>query len=240
MGKKKQGPTHAQKLGIIWLSIALLLISAVAFFSSRRQTERVQNDTLATLHEDILTAKEDSVYRSRYRYNRNKQSYSKKHTYDTSFHSTVAPAPVKQPLLVDLNSADSLTLQLLHGIGPAYARRIVRYRDRLGGFTSYSQLLEVYGFTPELLEHIRPHLRLDTTDIRPISINTIELKKLARHPYIEFYQARDIVRLRMTGMRFHSPDDLRAVPSMADSTLRRLLPYLDFSDSLETKKATSL
>lgn len=129
---------------------------------------------------------------------------------------------------IELNSADTTTLMLLHGIGPTFARRIVRYRDRLGGFVSKEQLLEVYGFTPELLSHIESHLQLDTDSLHRISINRIALKQLIKHPYIEYFQARDIVNLRNRGVHFHSADDLRAIPSMADSTLERLLPYLSF------------
>ena len=113
----------------------------------------------------------------------------------------------------------------------------MNYRSRLGGFIRTDQLLEVYGFTPDLLAHIAPCLTLDTSNITRISINSIPLKQLIRHPYIEYYQARDIVTLRNRGLRFHTPDDLRAVPSLADSTLQRLLPSLDFGDSsAETEK----
>jgi len=117
---------------------------------------------------------------------------------------------------------------LLHGIGPTFANRIVRYRNRLGGFVSKEQLLEVYGFTPELLDHIAPHLHIEADSLRRIPVNSIPLKQLVKHPYIEYYQARDIVNLRQRGVCFSSVDDLRAVPSMADSTLERLLPYLSF------------
>ena len=71
-------------------------------------------------------------------------------------------------------------------------------------------------------------MTIDTTNIRHIDINTIELKQLIKHPYIEYYQARDIVNLRNSGVVFRNADDLRAVPSMADSTLDRLLPYITF------------
>ena len=239
MGKKKQGLSHSQSLGIVWISVVLLFIAGVVFFSSRQGRDEGQNDSTATIHRAFLTQREDSVYRSKRKTTYNKHNSNKikqkRDIIDNSFYTTIPPAPTKQPLTVELNSADTLTLQLLHGIGPAYARRIVHYRERLGGFTSTGQLLEVYGFTPELLEHISPYLRLDTTAIRHLNINSIELKQLAKHPYVEYYQARDIVRLRSLGRHFHSADDLRAVPSMADSTLDRLLPYLDFSDSVETK-----
>lgn len=232
MGKKKQTITHSQTLGIIWISAALLLIAAVVFFSSRRAPDMTSEEATKVERKEFLTVKEDSVYRSYNQKRHNKQRNNRYRQENTSFYTTVAPTPTKQPLAVELNGADTLTLQLLHGIGPAYAHRIVRYREKLGGFVCTDQLLEVYGFTPELLDHIRPFLTLDTTVLRHININTIELKQLARHPYMEYYQARDIVRLRTLGTRFHSVDDLRAIPSMADSTLLKITPYLDFSDSL--------
>ena len=61
-----------------------------------------------------------------------------------------------------------------------------------------------------------------------MEINSLSLKQLLRHPYIEYYQARDIVRLRNSGVMLGSADDLKAIPSMTDSTLQQLLPYVRF------------
>lgn len=181
---------------------------------------------LSTTEINQMTAKKGSERTyvpgvARGRYDGSTQGYI--HTYVTT-----PPAPTRKALVVELNSADTTTLQLLHGIGPAYARRIVRYRERLGGFCSTDQLLEVYGFTPELLDHLRPYLRLDTLAILKINVNTMTLKQLIKHPYMEYYFARDLVNLRSRGVTFSSPDDLRAIPSCTDTLLVRLLPYLEF------------
>jgi competence ComEA-like helix-hairpin-helix protein len=207
---------------------------AIGFFSSRRTPERSETDTVETQYIKNAPRYKGTKYHNNgnRRYNKhidNKKGYADR-PLDSSMYGSRPTTAKRQPLVVELNSADTLTLQLLHGIGPTYARRIVRYRDRLGGFTNIGQLLEVYGFTPELLEHIGPSLTLDTTDIRRIDINSVELKQLIKHPYIEYYQARDIVRLRNKGVVFRTADDLRAVPSMADSTLERLLPYISFGE----------
>lgn len=233
MAKKPHSDSHSQTLGILWISIGLLLIALVAFFSSRQSPDTVQNDSVTDSFVQIPASHEDSLRHQRqYRHYQRKTTTPRHEQYriDSTWYDA-RPAVSRQPLSVELNSADTTTLQLLHGIGPAYARRIVNYRSRLGGFIRTDQLLEVYGFTPDLLAHIAPCLTLDTSNITRISINSIPLKQLIRHPYIEYYQARDIVTLRNRGLRFHTPDDLRAVPSMADSTLQRLLPYLDFGDS---------
>lgn len=241
MKNKKKGLTHTQVIGIVWLSIVLLIVVGIVFFYRHGGLPQTRTDTADSSPVAFLTQKEDSVYRSRrnnrtinytsVRSNRKDNSLDTQRQLDSTFYGNISPSPRRQPLTVELNSADTLTLQLLHGIGPTYARRIVTYRERLGGFTSSEQLLEVYGFTPELLAHIAPYLTLDSTSLRRLPINSIELKQLVRHPYIEYYQARDIISLRNRGTRFHTVDDLRAVPSMADSTLQRLLPYIDFGDS---------
>lgn len=234
MGNKKGGFLHSQIVGIVWLSVALLIIAGVAFFSSRRTAQTAQTDTTAYENGGNWHQCKNTTQRNQYnKLNNNKfpsttESRAGMPATGTASYDDYKPAARRQPLVVELNSADTTTLQLLHGIGPTYARRIVRYRERLGGFRNAGQLLEVYGITPELLSHIGPSLSLDTTAIRRIDINNVELKQLIKHPYIEYYQARDIVRLRQRGTVFRCADDLRAVPSMADSTLERLLPYIDF------------
>ncbi len=232
--KDKQHLTHSQVVGIIWISILLLLFVAITFFMKNCNGSTQEITDSAPSEMSILTQKDDSVYQQRRHYNAthyNKTSWSDKRQLTNKAYKNAYDSihPVrKQPLTVELNSADTTTLQLLYGIGAKRAHRIAAYRERLGGFYRVEQLLEVYSITPELLADIAPHLTIDTTEIRKIDINSIELKQLIKHPYIEYYQARDIIRLRGMGQRFTTVDDLKAVPSMADSTLDRLLPYIDF------------
>ncbi len=49
---------------------------------------------------------------------------------------------------IDLNRADAETLASLRGIGPALTGRIIDYRNRHGGFTHISELMEVKGIGP--------------------------------------------------------------------------------------------
>ena len=222
---------RSQVVGIAWIIAVLVTAVGWYFFSSQRAGKPAEAPPDSLPPAEKLTQKEDSVYRARRKTNlssRNTERYHRAEEAESTLYTREAPPRRKQALRVELNSADTTTLQLMHGIGPAFANRIVKYRERLGGFVADSQLLEVYGFTPSLLEHIRPHLTLDTSHRRRLRINSVSLKELARHPYIEYYQARDLVNLRAKGVIFSTEEDLRAVPSMADSTLRRMKPYLDF------------
>ena len=232
MGKKKHTLTHSQISGIIWITTVLAVIILILFFSHTTPIESSPGDSLFSLDTALLTKKEDSVYRSRRHLSTHRRSQHpewRKEEEKDDLYSHTPPAPTRRELTVELNSADTLTLQLLHGIGPAFARRIVRYRERLGGFHSTEQLLEVYGFTPQLLNHISPYLQLDTSSLRRIPVNSIKLKDFIKHPYVDYYFARDLVNLRAHGASFNTPDDLRSIPSCSDSLITRLLPYLDFS-----------
>ncbi|MBR4803620.1 MAG: helix-hairpin-helix domain-containing protein, partial [Bacteroidales bacterium] len=65
-------------------------------------------------------------------------------SYEHSTANAQRPAETKK---IELNTADTSDLKELRGIGSGYAKRIVKYRERLGGFCKPEQLLEVYGFT---------------------------------------------------------------------------------------------
>lgn len=81
--------------------------------------------------------------------------------------STAATAEAG-PRLVELNTADSAALRSISGIGPKTVNRILRYRERLGGFFRAEQLSEVEGVTAENLARILPQVTCDTSLIRKI------------------------------------------------------------------------
>lgn len=228
--------SQTQKRGYIWLLAVLLILLATVIFwpSPKSETQTAVADSAETAQQDTPQTDTTPRYGNNYKRNRHDGDY-RKTTRDSGVHSQshtqptqYTPVPPKKPLKVAMNSADTLTWQLLYGIGPSYARRIVKYRELLGGYIRKEQLLEVYGFTPELYEKISPYVVYDEVAIRKMKINEITLKELSRHPYIDYYQARDIIDFRNRGHLFLEPSDLMSIPTMDSSTLHRLLPYLDF------------
>lgn len=97
----------------------------------------------------------------------------------------------KQKISVELNSADSIQLEKLSGIGKVLSVRICKYRNRLGGFYSVIQLKEVYGIKDSLYNFIiqKNNITADTLLIRKINIQTADFKTLIKHPYFN----KDIV-----------------------------------------------
>ena len=141
--------------------------------------------------------------------------------------------------VIELNSADTAALCLIRGIGPYSAVRIIRYRSALGGYVSPEQLRELAdmpwdregsdeGHTPIPLDSILPHLTAAVDSVKPMAVNRISAERLMRHPYLTFEQARDIYELRRKRIRLNGIEELRGVPSLTDSDLVRIAPYLSF------------
>lgn len=128
--------------------------------------------------------------------------------------------------MVDINRADTLELENIRGIGPSFARRIHRYRERLGGFVAQEQLLEVFGMDTARFEGMLPQITIDTTVRIRININTADYKELIRHPYLDKNQVRTIIRYREQHGRYASVDDLLKIHLINDDDMKRLRPYL--------------
>lgn len=125
----------------------------------------------------------------------------------------------------ELNTTVAEELQLIKGIGLVLSDRIIKYRERLGGFHSYDQLTEIYGLKPEVIDEIRKHTTLTET-IRPLDINNDSLKVLIRHPYLSYDLARIMINYRKVHGNFERPEDLRKIKILSDSLYQKLYPYL--------------
>ena len=132
--------------------------------------------------------------------------------------------------MVELNSADTTRLKQLRGIGSGYAKMIVAYREKLGGFYKTEQLLEVYKFPDETYKKIKHQLAVDTTLIRKININTATVKELKSHPYISYYQALSIVENRelQPQMRYNCLYDMVVDEDLKEEDILKVAPYLSF------------
>ena len=56
--------------------------------------------------------------------------------------------------LININLASEKELDILSGIGPAIAKRIVDYRNKIGKFTSKEQIKNVSGIGDKIYEGI--------------------------------------------------------------------------------------
>ncbi|RSK35384.1 ComEA family DNA-binding protein [Hymenobacter metallilatus] len=129
----------------------------------------------------------------------------------------------------DVNTADTTQLMQIRGIGRGYARRVVEYRQRLGGFLREDQLTEIYALrdAPDLVDSLRKY-----TFVAPgfapelLDVNNASFEVLQAHPYVGKRLARVLVAFRQQHGPFHQPTDLRQIRLLDAATLEKLAPYL--------------
>lgn len=172
-------------------------------------------------------------FRERNEYYRNKSAAEHKASTYGNRETHPADATGKYPVrpkftvktLIDPNTADSALLCSIPGIGKAISSNIIKYRDRLGGFTDVNQLLECRYFTPELLEWFA---MAESPEIRKIHINTASFAQLVSHPYISKEQTKEILNyIRLNGA-MDSKETLRRTNIFSEEELSRIAPYLEF------------
>jgi competence ComEA-like helix-hairpin-helix protein len=136
-----------------------------------------------------------------------------------------------ESLKIDINIASAEEFQEIRGIGDVYSNRIVAFRKLLGGFYTVDQIKEVYGISEELFNEISSNLELKNGPFRKIEVNHASLKELKKHPYINFYQARDIIECRKQYGMIEVPEVLKQYSSFDDKTFEKILPYFSFKEN---------
>ena len=129
-------------------------------------------------------------------------------------------------LILEINSADSFDFRKLKGIGPYLSRKIINYREKLGGFYSVEQLKEVYHMDPLRIDSLRFQMLTDTSLIQRIHINRIEVAELMGHPYLSKQQARALIAYRDQHGPFKTVSDIRKSVLIDEKTYQKIAPYL--------------
>lgn len=130
---------------------------------------------------------------------------------------------LKPGATIDLNSADTTLLKRVPGIGSSFARRIVKYRDLLGGYYVVEQLQEVYGMDRERYDAIHPYFTVGTA-VRSL---TLTIDSISYHPYLSWRHKRTLRRL----LEEEQPLDWSHLMATGDFThddSLRLAPYMPF------------
>ena len=138
------------------------------------------------------------------------------------------------PVMVELNAADSAELETIRGIGPAFASRIVRYRNRLGGFYRKEQLRDVYGVDSLKYEELKDQVVVNPAVIRKINVNKASFEEIKNHPYLSYKQMNAVIQYRKQHGEYRSIADLKKIAIMDDEILRKIEPYLIFNDPDQT------
>lgn len=129
--------------------------------------------------------------------------------------------------IVDLNTADTTLLKKLPGIGSSFAKRIVEYRTKLGGYCESEQLLEVYKMDTARYEGIKDYVKIDSIFVpNKLRINSDAFKVLLKHPYLEYEDVKKIVNHREQKGFITSWQQLETI--VGDAINPKLRYYVDY------------
>ena len=138
---------------------------------------------------------------------------------------------LKDSEYIFLNETDTAQWKKVPGIGSAYAARIVKYNKLLGGFTSITQLREVYGIDDELFDNISLYVMEEDNIInkcKKLEVNKLEFKEIVAHPYIDYEQTKAIVNLRRRIGNISSINELAMLDEFTPEDIKRISHYLQF------------
>ena len=217
--------------------VALLLVIVVAlgviFFAGGDQD--VSNALTAA---DTIVQKQSprDTLRPRYRdrtvYVRTKvvyrdTAYQRGRSLSTTAHDSAVAhyqPKIREGEHVVLNTADTTALKTVPGIGPYFARKVVEYGARLGGYVSVDQLDEIEDFPLDA----KRYLEIQNPAPRKLNLNQLSLNDLKRHPYINYYRAKAITDYRRLHGPLHSLADLSLSRDFPPDIISRLEPYVEF------------
>ena len=134
------------------------------------------------------------------------------------------PTKLRQGEHIELNEADTTQLMKVPGIGRYYAKEIAFRRKYLGGFYSAEQLLEIADFPKETLSYFE----VNPAEVHRLNVNKLSLNELKRHPYINYYQAKDIVDYRRLYGPIHNIEELKLMKDFTNADFERLKHYIEY------------
>ena len=127
---------------------------------------------------------------------------------------------------VDINAGDSAAFDALPGIGGGYSRRIINFRNRLGGFYKVEQIAETFGLPDSVFQKIKPLLKISGNDVKKLNVNTAKEEELKAHPYIRWQLAKVITEYKKQHGDFKTLQDLKKIMTIDEETYNKISPYL--------------
>jgi len=195
--------TRDEQMGLILLFILVLSVIFVPRFMLPPDPGPLNFEELKRHIDSLEQSGEQPVFRqASFAENRSASYSSPSFRRADTVRGSIDYKPFVRPeaaeVILDLNTADTTELQQVRGIGSYFARRIVDYRTRLGGYVHIGQLMEINGIDEERVLRWQKQLKVDPSAVNKIDLSTATEEELRRHPYIGFYAARGIISFRKT------------------------------------------
>ncbi len=138
-----------------------------------------------------------------------------------NFHTENKPI-----ILIDVNMANQEKLESIPGVGSFYAKNILKYRDRLGGFVKKEQLLEVWKMDLEKYNEIEKFIIINVNVIRQVHLNSVSAEEFKQHPYFNWNIVNSIVKMRTQKSGFKRIEEIKESVLIDEEFFEKIKPYL--------------
>lgn len=214
-------PNNAKASQLSSLGLSSKLVSHIVHYREKGGKFKIKSDLLK------IYGMDSQVYRRLYSYIQLPDKIEQPVFSDRLVSSTAR----KERSKFDLNNADTTQLKGIYGIGSKLSVRIIKYRQRLGGFVNLRQLTEVYGLDSIVISKLLEQSFI-LADFQPskININKATEKELGSHPYLTKSMASTIAAYRFQHGNFKEVADLRKLHLLKDEMIEKISPYLAFDE----------
>ncbi len=148
-----------------------------------------------------------------------------KASYQTN--STKPNEHVNKVIYKDLNKATAQQLRKINGIGEKLSARIIKFRDRLGGFLIDEQLFDVYGLEKEVVNRTLKEFKvISKPQIVKINVNNATASELSKLIYLQKHVSESIVNYRNLNGSINSLNELSKIEDFPIERIDRIALYL--------------
>ncbi len=134
----------------------------------------------------------------------------------------------KNVIIKDLNSATAEELIAVRGIGQKLSQRIVKYRNKLGGYLINEQLYEVWYLDKEIADRVlQRFVVLKKPSIKKINVNTATFKEVLSIVYIDYELTKKIFNYRDEVAELQSLEELKKIDGFPLEKFDRIALYLE-------------
>lgn len=213
-----------ERWGIYILSVIAISVWAIPYFFS---TDEPIEDVFEITYVQLDSAKKLLLARQSAYIEVKQSTWTTQVRVNNQVKAIEAEQPTKK--VVDINEADSAAFERLPAIGEKLSSRIVRYRERLGGFIKLAQIKEVYGISDSVFQFLLPQLKIGK-DFQPkkIDINKADYTTLRRHPYTNNTFIKLVLAYRKSHGDFNNREAFKEVDQLDQLVVDKLAPYLSY------------